>query len=60
MPGLSKLAEELGKKAYFFAFSNWGYDTIGFLLIASRDSLAQKPDEARRFAPPFPLGGDAW
>jgi NitT/TauT family transport system substrate-binding protein len=49
MPALEKLLTPLGKSAYFFSFAKWGYDGLGYLLVASNQRLTQSPDEVKAF-----------
>jgi NitT/TauT family transport system substrate-binding protein len=50
MPPLMETAAKQNKKVYFSSFGSWGYDVLGFVFIASSDTLAKDPDGARRFA----------
>ncbi len=50
IPPLIKLLAPQGKQPYFASFAEWGYDGLGFLLVAHSDRIAQKPDEVKAFA----------
>jgi NitT/TauT family transport system substrate-binding protein len=50
IPALEKLLKSQGKKPYFSSFADWGYDGLGFLLIASNDRMAKNPEEVKAFA----------
>lgn len=49
MPALSKTAAAQNKKVQFAAFSDWGYDIFGYVLVAGASTLEQRPDEVKRF-----------
>jgi len=50
IPPLAKILTPQGKQPYFASFAQWGYDGLGFLLVAHSDRIAQKPDEVKAFA----------
>lgn len=49
MPALTKLTAAQGKTAYFSSFRDWGYDDFGYVIVARDQTVAQNPDEAKRF-----------
>lgn len=50
MPALMDVAAKQGKSVYFGGFGAWGYDVLGFVMVAPAASLEKDPDGARRFA----------
>jgi NitT/TauT family transport system substrate-binding protein len=50
MPALVKTAAAQNKKVQFSAFSDWGYDIYGYVLVAGASTVKQRPDEVKRFA----------
>ncbi|HKX19818.1 MAG TPA: ABC transporter substrate-binding protein [bacterium] len=50
MPILTKLAAQQGKSAYFTLFADWGYDALGYVLVAKTSRIQSDPAELRAFA----------
>jgi NitT/TauT family transport system substrate-binding protein len=50
MPALLKTAATQNKTVHFSAFSDWGYDIYGYVLVAEASTIKQNPDEVKRFA----------
>jgi NitT/TauT family transport system substrate-binding protein len=50
MPALTKTAATQNKTVQFAAFSDWGYDIYGYVLVANAQTIEQKPDDVKRFA----------
>jgi NitT/TauT family transport system substrate-binding protein len=49
MPALTKTAATQNKAVQFSAFSDWGYDIYGYVLVAGTQTIEQKPDDVKRF-----------
>jgi NitT/TauT family transport system substrate-binding protein len=49
MPALTKTAATQNKAVQFSAFSDWGYDIYGYVLVTGASAIQQNPDEAKRF-----------
>jgi NitT/TauT family transport system substrate-binding protein len=50
VPALARVAEPRGRQVHFTAFSDWGYDVLGYFLVARADRIAREPDKVRAFA----------
>ena len=50
VPALARVAEPRGRQVHFSAFSDWGYDVLGYFLVTRADRIAREPDKVRAFA----------